>query len=139
MGNTEELTRALRESAVLTQQWMALFDAAQTQRDALCAVLAPLLDDPLEYDSGNSCNACRFCGANDHAVYTPRYHRPALTHEPDCPVLRKDELLGRAPVAEPVSFRIGTQNYTPFRIEPKDPEKQRWPGELFRRLFRVRD
>ena len=55
----------------------------RTQRDELRAILAPLLEDPwrdviVGDDEGRS--ECVFCGAG--------------THEADCPVLRKDALLG---------------------------------------------
>lgn len=61
------------------------------QLAAVRAVLAPLLDDPWEWGAweelvtgGRPLLICRFCDA-------PKGH----AHWPDCPVLRRDELLGR--------------------------------------------
>ena len=48
----------------------------------LRAVLAPRLDDPWANFDGDL--YCFWCYQGDHAQ-----------HDPDCPVLRKDELLGR--------------------------------------------
>jgi hypothetical protein len=67
-----------------------------TQRNELRAILAPLLDDPID---ANECHdeswyVCRFCGKEAEVVEVhPRVY--ACDHAPDCPVLRKDELLGR--------------------------------------------
>lgn len=65
--------------------------------EELRAVLGPLLDDPYEGDTGTL--YCRFCeatlGGSGDLAYSPRdEHR--FVHEPNCPVLRADELLGRA-------------------------------------------
>jgi hypothetical protein len=62
------------------------------QRDELRAVLAPLLDDPwrgvdwIPVDDRGAVDpmrACVFCG-------------DGIAHLPDCPVLRRDALLGRS-------------------------------------------
>lgn len=57
---------------------------------ALRAVLAPLLDKPFIDGPGQDAEwtECRFCGAVDEGIY-------AGPHETDCPVRRRDELLGR--------------------------------------------
>lgn len=71
--------------------------AAQAERDAARAVLAPLLDDPVcEVDGG--AEVCVFCeDSNGHSPPPDYVYQPKpLTHEPDCPVLRKDDILGRA-------------------------------------------
>jgi hypothetical protein len=52
----------------------------------LRAILAPQLDDPAII--GNRGYYCLFCNAED---WDPN----AIPHKADCPVLRKDELLGR--------------------------------------------
>jgi hypothetical protein len=57
----------------------------------LRAALAPLLDEPL-IDDGTAHIQCRVCLKE---TTCPPWPRPPL-HEPDCPVLRKDELLGRS-------------------------------------------
>jgi hypothetical protein len=71
----------------------------------LRAILAPLLDDPFVGDEGAfSCQFCRVTlgpewDATTHNHGPLRYpHRDAhlFVHAPDCPVLRKDDLLGRA-------------------------------------------
>jgi hypothetical protein len=58
------------------------------ERDELRAILAPLLDDPLRHVDGVGW-ACRFCG---EATASDR----DLVHGPDCPVPRRDALLGRS-------------------------------------------
>lgn len=65
------------------------------QRDELRAILAPLLDNPIPAPI----TRCVHCerriferdpwGADGNGVYDPRYHTD------DCPVLRRDEILGR--------------------------------------------
>lgn len=81
---------------------------------ALRAVLAPLLDDPYEmhdfeasYDlGGDPIWWCRFChvepewkrawtGRRDARGHKINEDVDATPHVPDCPVLRRDELLGR--------------------------------------------
>ena len=57
----------------------------------LRAILAPLLDDPMKLDScydGDVSYACVFCEASD-------FYGISQNHDADCPVLRKDTLLGR--------------------------------------------
>lgn len=62
-------------------------DRLEAQRDELRAVLAPLLDKPFEYIDTE---ACLFCNGDRHGEgYGP-------VHDEGCPVLRKDELLGRS-------------------------------------------
>ena len=53
----------------------------------LRAVLAPLLDRP--FIAGQDGDACVWCLGLDDGLGD-------ANHEPDCPVLRKNELLGRA-------------------------------------------
>lgn len=71
-------------------------DAAE-QRDSLRAILAPLLDNPYRTiaNYGDPYEECVFCECvpESHYPYGPNDRKD---HEPDCPVLRKDELLGRA-------------------------------------------
>src|SRR5262245_13976321 len=88
---------------------------AMTTIAELRAVLAPLLDDPYEEraadwldDSDAFDRICRFCGAEAEwrRVWTGnrdsrgrKINRQGdvTRHDPACPVLRKDALLGRAP------------------------------------------
>ncbi|HYF46708.1 MAG TPA: hypothetical protein VD926_10900 [Acidimicrobiales bacterium] len=70
-------------------------DEAHRQLDELRAILQPLLDKPFRTitDYGDTLRAddemgeCLFCGQDD-------WTNP---HKPDCPVLNRDRLLGRAP------------------------------------------
>jgi hypothetical protein len=59
--------------------------AVAGQRDELRAILAPLLDHPLVYVERLRGWRCQFCAAVEG---TP--------HAGECPVLRRDVLLGRA-------------------------------------------
>jgi hypothetical protein len=63
---------------------------------ALHAVLAPLLNEPLyESEMTPGTVVCRVCLKVTHYYAEGDYRpRPPL-HEPDCAVLRTDELLGR--------------------------------------------
>lgn len=72
----------------------------------LRAVLAPLLDDPIrhEWDTFDGVDVCLLCGADNTIMPKPGSWRETLRmpecsgpvqHAPDCPVLRRDELLGR--------------------------------------------
>lgn len=63
----------------------AAFELMGGQRDVLRAILAPLLDEPFVPGPNGSDMGldCLFC----------RVDEPS--HEPNCPVLRRDELLGR--------------------------------------------
>jgi hypothetical protein len=63
--------------------------------DDLRSVLAPKLDDPWIDDADNVCVECYWCGANNFPTDLNHYPRPPIEHEPNCPVLRRDELLGR--------------------------------------------
>jgi hypothetical protein len=73
----------------------SVLEAATTIAE-LRAVLAPLLDDEgWAFHHSAPAGAygiaeCVFCGAA-----CGDYGQPPLTHAPDCPVLRKDALLGR--------------------------------------------
>jgi hypothetical protein len=60
--------------------------AAEADRDAARAVLAPLLDEPWREiaNYGEPERRCVFCDG------------PHIRHDAGCPVLRRDELLGRA-------------------------------------------
>lgn len=76
----------------LRDAW-ALVDAdryrAYRERDELRATLAPLLDDPII--RGPIGYICVWC--NERAMpAADGYHDPR--HKSDCPVLRKDDLLG---------------------------------------------
>jgi len=62
--------------------------AAVHQRDALRAILAPLLEDPRTSDDANAW--CIFC---DETAFLGH----DLVHHVDCPVLVRDRLLGREP------------------------------------------
>jgi hypothetical protein len=92
----------------------------RAQRDELRAILAPLLDDPIEEDREEGGLWCKVCGGTNcrevplewtppplppGVRYAPGYEpEPGPTsritcdgdavHEPDCPVLRRDALLG---------------------------------------------
>jgi len=62
----------------------------ETLRDEVAelrAILAPLLWDPIRWEGMPDANVCVFCGSE------AKYRKPE--HAPDCPVLRKDALLGR--------------------------------------------
>lgn len=73
----------------------------------LRAILAPLLDDPYDDEGGFiSDRRCRFCwatstwkkrptGRRDARGRNVREWADATPHKADCPVLRKDTLLGR--------------------------------------------
>jgi hypothetical protein len=58
---------------------------AASQLDELRAILAPLLDHPLVYVERLRAWRCQFCAAVEG---TP--------HTGECPVLRRDTLLGRS-------------------------------------------
>jgi hypothetical protein len=70
--------------------------AAYETIEDLRAVLAPKLDNPLEHDGDNTCDFCIWCDASNYWIQYDK-PRPELKHEPTCPVLRKDRLLGRQP------------------------------------------
>jgi hypothetical protein len=77
------------------EEYNKQLDWADNEVGKLRAILAPLLEAPGElagYDiSGIGWYECRFCGAD---VDNPTFGRTIeTTHKPDCPVLRKDELL----------------------------------------------
>lgn len=67
-------------------------DEARRERDDLRAVLAPLLDDPIVW-VWNGRREYRRCGVCDATATDPDLE--PFPHHPDCPVLRRDELLGR--------------------------------------------
>lgn len=57
--------------------------------EALRAVLAPLLDEPAErWNDEHKAMECLFCHGTNVG-------EPEDYHKPNCPVLRRDELLGR--------------------------------------------
>ena len=62
---------------------------AERERDELRAILQPLLDQPIRFVGEPASNECIFCEA-DSAWHDPH-------HRPSCPVLRRDQILGRTP------------------------------------------
>lgn len=87
-------------------------EEAIRQRDELRAVLAPLLDDPYEqfntagYECDEIDHRCRFCemamvwtrtwtGRRNARGRKINEWADATPHTSDCPVLRRDALLGR--------------------------------------------
>jgi len=91
-GTTEYLRDDINQLAGgLDEYWRTRLLPWVDRIDELRAVLAPLLDDPNaprsgdgEYDFG----CCVFCHCEVPGTVPGE-------HAPDCPVLRKDELLGR--------------------------------------------
>jgi hypothetical protein len=80
-----------------------LFSALQAERDELRAILAALLDDPWYYhgvvddDPETDIYVCKLCDATNYLPPGLGSMREAeALHYATCPVLRKDELLGRA-------------------------------------------
>jgi hypothetical protein len=63
----------------------SLYADATGQRDELRAILAPLLDHPLVYVERLRAWRCQFCAAVEGSPHTG-----------ECPVLRRDTLLGRS-------------------------------------------
>jgi hypothetical protein len=57
----------------------------------LRAILAPLLTEPERIAPSDAGKECLFCRVVQEWWPDP------FEHEPDCPVLRRDELLGRSP------------------------------------------
>jgi len=86
---------SLEQRDALPPVRIASMVAAMTTIADLRAVLAPLLDDPYEGDTGTI--HCRFCerslGGGDDLAYSPR-DDARFVHAPDCPVLRRAILLG---------------------------------------------
>lgn len=79
---------AERDAAYESAQWNSTQkNDVIIERDELRAILAPLLADPI--------------GSNEYGVYCDFCHvesdtSAVLVHAPDCPVLRRDALLGQA-------------------------------------------
>lgn len=68
-------------------------DELNRQIATLRAVLAPLLDNPVDLQEGRE---CLFCGQR-------AYRLESAGHADHCPVLRRNELLGRVIDPEPAS------------------------------------
>lgn len=72
-------------------------DQAIAERDELRAILAPLLDDAkrfaFESTDGTENFSCLFCGGPECSE--GRDSPDHILHDPTCPVLRRDTLLGR--------------------------------------------
>jgi hypothetical protein len=68
------------------------------QVDELRAILAPLLDEPLRnLDPDAQLDICIFCLAARWVDPSGRADVDGVfAHRPDCPVLRRDALLGRS-------------------------------------------